>query len=121
MGATVSFSMADRPARAGGDSGAVHHVETESTFRELLSSGETVFVDFYAEWCGPCRMMESIVAELAAETDATVAKVDVDDLPPVAAEYDVRSIPAFVVFEDGEPVERLVGMQEKADLRDALA
>jgi len=113
--------MADSPARTGNDSTtAARHVGSERAFDDLLATEGTLLVDFYADWCGPCRMMASTVEELAAEADATVAKVDVDELSPIAAEYEVRSIPAFVVFEDGEPTERLVGMQEKADLRAAI-
>ncbi|ELZ21100.1 thioredoxin [Halosimplex carlsbadense 2-9-1] len=113
--------MADSPARRGDDTGtAARHVESERAFDDLLASEGTVLVDFYADWCGPCRMMESIVEELAAEEDTTVAKVDVDALSPVAARYEVKSIPAFVVFEGGEPTDRLVGMQELSDLRRAI-
>ncbi|WP_436930721.1 thioredoxin family protein [Halosimplex halobium] len=113
--------MADSPARTGDDTGtAARHVESERAFEDLLATEGTVLVDFYADWCGPCQMMASTVDELAAEADAAVAKVDVDELSPVAAEHDVRSIPAFVVFEDGEPTDRLVGVQEKADLRAAI-
>jgi thioredoxin 1 len=113
--------MANSPARSGDDDGsAVAHVETEAAFEDLLETGGTLLVDFHAEWCGPCQMMASTVEELAAEVDATVAKVDVEEVPPLAAKYDVKSIPAFVVFEDGESTRRLVGMQEQSDLRGAI-
>jgi len=113
--------MANSPARSGDDaSGAVAHVETEHVFEDLLETEGTLLVDFYAEWCGPCKMMAPIVEELAAEVDATVAKINVEELPPVAARYEVKSIPAFVVFEDGEETDRLVGMQEKSDLAAAI-
>lgn len=113
--------MANSPARSGDDDGtAVPHVETETAFEDLLQTEETLLVDFYADWCGPCRMMAPTVEELAAEVEATVVKIDVEELPPVAARFDVKSIPAFVVFEDGEETERLVGMQEKSDLRGAV-
>lgn len=110
--------MANSPARSGGDDAiAAPHVETETAFDDLLETEATLRVDFYADWCGPCRMMAPIVEELAAEVEATVVKIDVEKLPPVAARYDVKSIPAFVVFSDGEETDRLVGMQEKSDLR----
>jgi thioredoxin 1 len=113
--------MADSPVRSGGGDGtATLHVETEATFEDLLETEETLLVDFYADWCGPCRMMAPTVEELAAEIEATVVKIDVEELPPVAARFDVKSIPAFVVFEDGEETERLVGIQEKSDLRGAV-
>jgi len=113
--------MANSPARSGGDDGtAASHVETEAAFEDLLETEETLLVDFYADWCGPCQMMAPTVEELAAEIEATVVKIDVEKLPPVAARFDVKSIPAFVVFEDGQETERLVGMQEKSDLRGAV-
>ena len=76
-----------------------------------------VLVDFYADWCGPCQMLEPVVETIAAETDAAVAKVDVDANQQLAAEYGVRGVPTMVLFDDGEAVERLVGMQEESQLR----
>lgn len=76
-----------------------------------------VLVDFYADWCGPCQMLEPIVETVAEETEAAVAKVDVDANQQLAAEYGVRGVPTMVLFADGEPVERLVGMQEESQLR----
>lgn len=113
--------MANTPAQSGDDADtAVAPTETEKAFEALLGTEDTLLVDFYAEWCGPCQMMAPIVEELAADVDATVAKVDVEELPPLAAQYDVKSIPAFVVFDDGETTDRLIGMQEKGELRAAL-
>jgi len=113
--------MANSPARSGDDDGpAAPHVETETAFDDLLDTETTVLVDFYAEWCGPCQLMAPTVEELATEVEATVVKVDVEEIPSVAARYDVRSIPTFVVFEAGESTEQLVGMQEKRDLRAAV-
>jgi len=77
-------------------------------------------VDFYADWCGPCQMLEPVVESIAADTDATVAKVDVDANQGLAAEYGVRGVPTLVLFADGEPAERLVGMQDEARLRSAI-
>lgn len=96
------------------------HVETEAAFEDVLETERTVLVDFYADWCGPCQMMAPVVAELAAEVEATVLKIDVEAVPSVAARYDVTAIPAFVVFEDGDVTDRLVGMQERSDLRTAV-
>ena len=112
--------MANSPARSGDDGTSAPHIETETAFDDLLDTEATVLVDFYAEWCGPCKIMAPTVEELAAEVEATVVKINVEDVPPVAARYDVKSIPAFIVFEDGEATERFVGMQEKSDLRDAV-
>ena len=87
---------------------------------ELQSTADehgVVLVDFYADWCGPCQMLEPVVETIASDTDAAIAKVDVDANQALASEYGVRSVPTMVLFADGEPVERLVGMQEESELR----
>ena len=80
-----------------------------------------VLVDFYADWCGPCQMMEPAVEAVASGTDATVLKVDVDRYQALAGEYGVQSIPTLFVFADGEPVERMIGAQSEQSLTDAIA
>ena len=87
---------------------------------ETVSERDVVLVDFYADWCGPCQMLEPVVESVAADTEATVAKVDVDANQGLAAEHGVRSVPTLVLFADGEPAERLVGMQEEARLRSVV-
>ena len=87
---------------------------------ETVSERPVVLVDFYADWCGPCQMLEPVVESIAADTDATVAKVDVDANRGLAAEYGVRGVPTLLLFADGEPVERLVGMQDESRLRSAI-
>ena len=92
------------------------HVESVEQFEELTGEG-LVLVDYYADWCGPCKMLEPTVEELAAEVDdLTVLKVDVDEFQGLAQDAGVRGIPALQFFLDGEPAERLVGVQEKSDL-----
>ena len=80
-----------------------------------------VLVDFYADWCGPCQMLEPVVETIAEETEAAVAKVDVDANQSLASEYGVRGVLTMVLFDDGEPVERLVGMQQESKLRNLIA
>ena len=87
---------------------------------QVLSENRVVLVDCYADWCGPCKMMEPVVEELAAERDALVAKVDVDANQTIAAELGARSIPTFVLFVEGESTEQLVGAQEKATFEQLL-
>ena len=110
--------MADSSPDTGAEAGpSAPDIESSDAFERLRTTTDTVLVDFYADWCGPCRLMADIVDELAAESDVPIVKVDVETLPEVTDEYGVHGVPAFVVFRDGEPVDRLVGMQDKAELR----
>jgi thioredoxin 1 len=90
------------------------------TFDAHVADG-VVLVDFYADWCGPCQMMEPAVEAVAEDTDAAVLKVDVDRHQALAGEYGVQSIPTLLVFADGEPVERMIGAQSEQSLTDAIA
>ncbi|WP_257300020.1 thioredoxin [Haloarchaeobius sp. FL176] len=92
------------------------HVESQSHLQTLVADEDVVLVDFYADWCGPCKMLEPVVAEIAAETNATVAKVDIDELQALAQENGVRGVPTLLLYADGELVERMVGVQEKSSL-----
>jgi len=93
------------------------HVESEAHLDELVAERDVVLADFYADWCGPCQMLEPVVESIAAETPATVAKVDVDAHQGLAREYGVQGVPTLFLFADGEPAERLVGMQDDGRLR----
>jgi len=95
---------------------------TESTFDAAVASGTTL-VDFWAPWCGPCRMMTPVLHELAEEfgESLTVAKVNVDDSPRLAARFRVQAIPLLVILRDGEEVGRIVGLQPKDAIVRALA
>jgi thioredoxin 1 len=96
------------------------HVEDRAHFEELLDSYDVVLVDFYADWCGPCDMLEPIVESVAAESDAAVAKLDIDELQGIAQSYGVRSVPTLIVFADGEQAEQVVGVQEKGTLLELI-
>jgi thioredoxin len=90
---------------------------TDATFaREVLDArGVPVLVDYWAEWCGPCRMVAPVLDELAAESNGRyrVAKLNIDENPRTAAQYNIRSIPTMLVFRDGTVVDRIVGAQPK--------
>jgi thioredoxin 1 len=96
---------------------------SDNTFQtEVLQASEPVLVDFWAPWCGPCRMITPVIEELASENAGSVkfAKLNVDEHPNIAAKYDVSSIPTLLVFKSGEVVDRYVGVQPKARLQQAL-
>ena len=88
----------------------------QNNFHNVIANGTTL-VDFYADWCGPCRMVSPIVDEIAQErNDITVCKVNVDDENSLAMKYGVMSIPTLLVFKDGKEAARIVGARPKADI-----
>ncbi|WP_248896251.1 thioredoxin [Haloplanus halobius] len=92
------------------------HVEDADHLDELVAANDIVLVDYYADWCGPCKMLEPTVEEIAAETDAVVLKVDIDALQELAQDRGIRSVPTLEFYANGEQAERLIGVQDKADL-----
>lgn len=95
---------------------------TQNNFKEeVLNAEKTVLVDFWAEWCGPCKMLSPIVDQIAQEhPEIKVCKVNIDDEAALAMEYKVMSIPTLVVFKNGEKVNQSVGVQSKADIEGML-
>ena len=95
---------------------SIKHIDDASFVSEL--SGKTVLVDFWAEWCGPCRMLAPILEEVAEDLEgvAEVAKVNVDDSRALAEKYGIMSIPTLILFKDGQEAGRLIGLRSKDDI-----
>ncbi len=96
-------------------------VVNDDNFKEEIKEG-VVLVDFWAEWCGPCQMQIPILEELSKEMEgkAKICKLNVDEAPATAGEFRVMSIPTLMVFKDGEPVDTMVGVQQKDVLVEKL-
>lgn len=95
---------------------------TKENFTESIQNGVSL-VDFWAPWCGPCKMQLPIVEELATELEgkATIGKINVDEQPELASQFGVMSIPTLILFKDGQPVDKMVGVQSKDSLKTKIS
>ena len=91
------------------------HINNRDEFNEAIKEG-TVLVDFFATWCGPCKMLSPVLEEISQEVNATIIKVDVDEAGPLAALYGIQAVPTLILFKDGKPVETRMGYQNKNQL-----
>ena len=103
--------------------GAITNLSETSFDEEVGPTPEPVLVDFWAEWCGPCKLIAPILEEIAAEQAGSVriAKVNVDEAPDLARRFEVMSIPTLILFDGGVPAKRMVGAKGKAQLLEELA
>lgn len=108
--------LANPPIKSGGSV-----IVTDQSFNEVISSNSLVLIDFYADWCGPCKKMNPILEELSNETGLLVGKLNVDENEVKSQEYSVQTIPTMVLFKDGNPVHRIVGAMPKHRLTKELA
>lgn len=99
---------------------ATEHL-TENNFKEAIANGVTL-VDFFATWCGPCKMLSPIVEDIAAESDGTysVYKVDIDEASEIAMDFGIMSVPTLIVFKNGAEAARMIGVQPKAAILDTI-
>ena len=91
------------------------HVNNRDEFYELIKEG-TVLVDFFATWCGPCKMLSPVLEELSQEVDALILKVDVDEVGVVAAQFGIQAVPTLMLFKNGQRVDVRMGYQNKNQL-----
>lgn len=100
---------------------AVEHI-TQDNFDQTVSSAETVLVDFFATWCGPCKMLAPVLDSIAETLPETrkIVKIDVDENMEIARKYGVMSIPTLVLFKNGQAAQRLVGVRPEDELRELL-
>lgn len=96
---------------------------TDANFDEIIKTGQPVLVDFWAEWCGPCKMIGPVVEELAGDFEgkAVIGKLNVDDNPGISARFGIRSIPTLLVIKNGEVVDKQVGAVPKTVLADKIS
>ncbi len=100
----------------------MEYTVTDSNFEDILASGKPVMVDFWAPWCGPCRMLSPIVEELAGEFEgrAVIAKCNVDEAQEIPVKFGIRNIPTLLFFKNGELVDKVVGAASKGDITKKL-
>ena len=101
--------------------GKINNLNLDNFEAEVIKSQELVVVDFWAEWCGPCKMLGPILEEIVSETEYKIRKVDVDRNSELSSQYKIRSIPTILIFKNGEKIDQLVGFKPKDELLQILS
>lgn len=96
--------------------GKILNVSRKSFTEEILNSKEVVLVDFWADWCGPCKMLVPILEEIGDEKKVKICKINTDDEFDLATKFDIKSIPTIVVFKNGKEIDRIIGLRQKEEL-----
>jgi len=112
--------MTSEPDSSGGSPASITEVDERAELDSVIEENEIVLVEFYADWCGPCKMMEPILEALSRELDVCVVTVDTEANPGIAADADVRGLPTFLVYDSGTEIDRYLGVTESETLRSAL-
>ena len=100
---------------------SVHVLNNDNFEKEVLKSNQTVLVDFYADWCGPCKMQAPIIDEISNEqTEVKVGKVNIDENPKIAEKFGIMSIPTLIIFKDGEITNKFIGITSKENIIKSL-
>ena len=99
---------------------SVKQISNENFEKEILDAEKTAIIDFYADWCGPCKMMSPIIDEIAEDENLIVGKVNVDDNQELAIKYDIMSIPTILIFKNGQLINRVVGVHDKNEILSSL-
>ncbi len=96
-------------------------VNKENFENDVLKNEKVVLVDFFATWCGPCKMLSPVLDQVSEESDkAVIAKLDIDESLDIAKEYNVMSVPTMIIFKEGKEVDRLVGLRQKSQILEAI-
>lgn len=99
---------------------SVTEIESEEQLSTIIEENDTLLLDFQAEWCGPCKMMEPVIETLNEETEPTIVSIDIDEHNALANEYHVQAVPTFILISDGQIEEKFTGVQQENDLRAVL-